>query len=643
MATETFEFSNGERYELDLANPEHRAWMESYAAKLNAEKPSLLEKAGGALKRGAVSAISGFGRAAADVPRAAALMTPGLSDEGAQKVYQYGDQVEEYWKKFGEDGVKSPVGKRAAETAGALFTAPVAATQGMLRQGLSAKQAVPELVKGVAALGAVGGAAGAGAQLAAPMGPIAEVAAGALTGGLTGFALGPKQTVAQADIRRELEGTSAADWAEAGRNIDLFQTAGPGGGAIPSATMAEAFPGNTRIAALANKTANTRGGEALAEAVKRRGEELGQLGPEFLRRIDENPVDIPWLANRLEDSATGAMENVEGLRSAAFGGRLDKRVLAPQMVESIETELRNKAKASQRKSAREAYELVLEQLRTPDGQPITSLQELSLAIKELKSNPPGIRAATGTVISKSDVAYAVKAAERALEQRSAAFKDANQDFRDFSRDVINPMNRGPIGAVRNKQPWVEDAAPGSTINRFFADQAPDTVSSAMKTVGDPFLTEGNAIPTEQLARALYQRQLQKGSTNPGEKLRGLPGSDSEKQMISILQAAGRNPEQTMQPLQAADLLQGFTQPRGDKHFPAMRSEQFFIRPFRTLDMALTGRLEERTARDTAQLLGGPPTRERLAELLAIAQFDPNLRALLVARGIIPQGEAVEEK
>lgn len=592
------------------------------------EKPSFLGELGAQAKKVGASLATGAGETVGGL-----LQLPGLLGDVLTKnkpkdggfvdrafsgggvmpdlgVQRLGKQTSEYWGGFEKQyGMEPGLPRSFVKGVGGAAVTPV---------GGGTKPLQTALVN----LGA-GGTGGVGADLGERLAPEGFKGLGALTGGLVGggipaFAFGPKQTVAQADIRRELEGMPESSWADAARNIDLFNSTGS-----QTATLAEAFPGKTRIAALAGKASTSKGGERLGHQLSMRDEDLQGLGDTFLDRISPE-VDANRVANAAGGAATSNLLFSKNQATNAVTNRLaGVNVPAPQVFQ-IYSDLRNVAATAERATIRDAYDEVASRLLNQQGQPITNLQELSYAIKDLKDGMKNPLAPVRGGSAAMD--QAIRATEAAMRR---SFPDYDQAMAGFASDQAarQVVKEGPIGSLADKNPLIAGQTPVSRLEGITKGNSPQTIRQTVSTLGSPAMTMGNPATPRDIARAIAQQKLSAGSTNPGQTVRGLQGSQQEAQFSALLDAAGLNPGQTMAPLRAADQLQNLGPAGVAQGFPEMRSGQALIRPFRTIDMMMTARTERETQAAIAEYLARP-TQEGLAQLREMAMFNPQIRRTL---------------
>lgn len=486
--------------------------------------------------------------------------------------------------------------------------------------------------------GGVGGVTGElGRSFGERVGPKGEIAGqvlgATLGGGLAGFAFGPKQSVAQSDIRRELAGLPDQPWQQARENVGLFQRAGS-----RTATLADAFPGKQRITALAGKAANMKGGEALAQRLAGREDDLQQLSEAFLRRVGPE-VDPNQVANSAGGAATDILLQSKRQATNAVTNQLAGVQVPVADVFDVYTNLQNVASTAERATIRDAYTEVASRLLNPQGQPITNLQELSFAIKDLKDGMKNPLAPVKGGAAAMD--QAISAVENAFRTRFPTYRTAMERF---ARDQAarGEVKQGPIGTLADRNPLTAGQTPVSRLEGMVTGNSPQTIKRTVSALGSPILTGGNPANPQSIASALLQQKLRKGSTNPGADVRGAQGSLEDRKLDALLEQAGLNVDEVTVPLRAADQLQNLGPAGAVGGFPEMRTGQAMIRPFRTLDMMMTGKTERDTQREISRLLADP-TPAGLAKLREIAMFDPDLRKRLsLISALRPMVAASEE-
>ncbi len=494
--------------------------------------------------------------------------------------------------------------------------------------------------------GAVAGATGTAASEAVNkflpagkhpvIGPTASTLAGLAAGGLAGFALGPRQSVAQRDIRLEAQHIPEADWAKAAANIHDFQGVG-----AKTATLADAFPGDNTLRPLARKAAGERGGETLRAKLSGREGELQELGQEYVNRIGPK-VDPAATANELADAANGFLTTSKGQVNEALRNRLAGQRLTPQQARELYNTLLKAGDAQENPSIAAGYREVAKSLLKTNGEVQRSVQELSLLIKQHKKtagNPLQLQGQT-PAIAAGWGKQAIRDAEEGLGELSPTFEQAMRDY-VAGRQRLSMEAEGPIGRLTDSNPNIAKATPISRLNAVVEGNSPTTVAGTARTLQNPSMTgsaemPGPTIDPRAIASALAQQRLAGGSTNPGNAVRGNQGSLHEQQLNALLDVGGANIAQVNQPLRVADQLQKLTPGSNIHEMPQMRSGQLLLRPFRTLDMLMTARTEKQIQEEISKLLINP-TQETLNELRAIAMFNPAIRKQLSAASALIGG------
>ena len=274
----------------------------------------------------------------------------------------------------------------------------------------------------------------------------------------------------------------------------------------------------------------------------------------------------------------------------------------------------------------------LARMRGQNGQLITDVQQLSLAIKALKERAknPNAQTSAGQAINSRDLSEAIRIAEEGLAQVSQPFREGMQEFRDYTNQVLRPQTKGPIGSLMDNNPVTAGQTPVSRLNGMVENNSPQTIRNTVRQLADPIMTGGQTVTPAEIARALYQQKLARGSQTPGKTVRGEPGSLNDEKLQTLIEASGGNPAQVTQPLRAADNLK-MDAAGSVNGLPEMLLRQAVFRPFRTLDMMMTGKTQADINHELARLLAGPVSREQIDALRRIAMFDPNVRRMLTAR------------
>lgn len=533
----------------------------------------------------------------------------------------YMDEVVAGAEKLGKkEGFQNPVGRAAAEALPGVFLTPGATAAAPLRS--AALAAVPAAV---------------GEKVGEQFGPLAGTGAAVLTGGVGGLVAGPRQSVARSDIRRELAGQPPEFFEAARRNASDAIGAGS-----TTATAGEMFPGKSGVLALTAKTAGQKGGELLRNQLGGREDDLAQLSQAFLRRLGPE-VDPAQVANQTAEAAGGVFQTAKGVRGEALGNRLKGKSVSPFDLAPIYNDLLAQAKNEVRPDASVAYQLVAKAMVGTDGKLITDLQQLSLAIKSLKTaaKNPNSPLFNGSTVSDIDLKKAIGKMESELGAAAPDFKEGMRDFGDYTQQVLDPMRKGPIGALMDRNPLTAGQTPIGRMEGLVGNNSTGTTQGVLRNLENPAMTGGPTVLPQQIARALYQQRLAKGSQAPGKTVRGEPGSIEDSRLQGLIQAGGGDAGFVTQPLRAADKLK-LDSAGSINGLPEMMARQAALRPFRTFDMMMTAKTQRDVNREIARLLGGPLRPEQIDELQRIAMFNPEVRRMLTLRAagqpIIQPGE-----
>lgn len=597
-------------------------------AKQEWEKPNsaledLVQYGPGFLKQTGKTAVNAVGEMAAQIPRLMAI-GPGSMETLMKSlglpipgIGQTADRASQVLEKGVEAAIPRPTNLTPAEQKWDI------AARGMATGAITGPMA-PGVAALAGGMGALGGDAGGRMAEKSGLPPIlGEVAGALLAGGGTGFALGPKQTPAQQDVRRALDGTTPRDWAHAAQNVDDFNNVGS-----TTATVGEAFPQNSAVRDL---TIAARGGN-LSNTVKTRTQDraadLQGMGQKFLDRIGPE-VDANKISEGVVNAANATKRFSEEVRTKAFTQAIGDTQLKPTEVFTLYRQLIAEAKKLPNPTAREELASVAKQLLDEHNKnrPITDLATLSLRIKAMKETPAGATASTGRKIDSEGMRRAVDLVERRLEEVSPQFKTANDAYRLHSEGIVKVATSGALGRLQQNNPRIADDVTVGKLNDLFRSN-PQELGDTLHQLARAIPTKNQPVSPSAAVRAWGQNALDKGPTNPGAAIRGNSGSAAEERIAAALTAAGKDPQQTMLPLKVADELQGMLNPAGMKELPRMGPLQLLLRPFRTADMMLTRQGLQGIEKEIADLLGAKPSAESLKRLQEIAMFDPRVRTML---------------
>jgi hypothetical protein len=513
--------------------------------------------------------------------------------------------------------------KKIVETAGGVAALPV--------PGVSAGR------QGLAALAAGEGAAGGrkAAELIAPSSPgvadWAELIGSAAGGMFGGFALGPRQSIAKQDVRQVLQGQ---DFPAAQANADAARRSGS-----TTATAAEMFPVGSAPMRLAESARSATPVNPLAAATENRPGDIKALADTFLNRIGPE-VNPNTIATQAASSADSFFKNLKQNRGADTRAPMAGVDLPAAEVQGLSQGIGQLAGWQQRKPAQDAYTAVAEAISpnasqlNPHGVPITSLQELSFAVKDLKkaAKNPNSPVSTGQ-ISANDYRQAISQVEDYLYVRQPGYKEAMDNFGAHTEKLLKPAGQSPIGKLSNRNPILAGEQSVSKLEGLLRGNNAQMVEDTVSDLARPKLTGGNTTSPTDIARALAQTKLNAGPLDPGQAIRGTEGSGQQANFEALLRAGGNNVENTMEPLAVADRLQPFLKSASSNLQPKMSLFQM-IRPFRTIDMATSANRTNKANAEVARLLADNSP-EAIRRLQEISMFDPNIRRMLMLKSAIP--------
>jgi len=491
-------------------------------------------------------------------------------------------------------------------------------------------------------LAGLGGGMGAkaGGEYGKSINPALEEAGsflgGAVGGGIPAFALGPSLSSGQKRLSEATRELPPQTWEEAAKNVDSFSRVGS-----TTATLADAFPRNSSLMGVAEDVRGSKGGEGLVARTTGRDKDIQRIAEVALNKAHPQEVGVNDVTGRAVGSANKALENLKDLRGEAIGNRFAGVSIRPDKVKELETTLRNVGNGQEVPEAARAYHTVADRLLAKDGSVLTKLQDLSLQIKSLKSdmkNPNSPLGGSGEIM-KNHLRQAVADAEQGLGEIAPAFEPAMKDFGAYTQQVIEPARKGPIGRLSDRNPLTAGAEPVSKLNSLLNGNSPKEVQRTAQTLADSELTKGSPTSAGEIARALMQAKLEKGPTDPGKAIRGAEGSAQEGRLAALLAAGGKNPVEVLEPLQVTDKLQNFMGNPGHRgqEMPSMLSAA--AQPSWYAKMLANVFTGKGTTREIAEVLKDPANLPKLQEL---AQFDPNVRRMLIANSMtapqISQGD-----
>jgi hypothetical protein len=488
--------------------------------------------------------------------------------------------------------------------------------------------------------------------------PLAQALAGYVGGAGTGFLTGPKQRPSERDIRMELERKIPADWVQAANNVGTFNRAGS-----TTATLAEAFPGEkTGIRGLAARASGLDGGELLKEQLGNREGDLTRLGMQIPNAVGA-PVPLDAAVRNAAEAATNRIASVKRatlrpldmIRLDEQNGRLPQIPLnnAIQGAQTFEALAQQpgipRSNVDARTSLQEAFldpnaPVWPRMTHNPNNGhidivnqegPQQSLSSLLLNIAEHTPNPASAKAKASTTIPKTAINDARQLAFDTVNTLPAPHGPradaAGTAYLARKEAWLKPLEEGPMRQIAGAtNPDGSQLSP-ARMNAIMDDPTQGVTSGIMND-----LARGGAS-RNAIARALIDQKLVKGPVDYPEVLGGSAGSPQERQLFEMLNSAGADTHKIHDLMQTGRelTLRGTSSKQG---FPEMRSGQFLLRPFRTLDMLMTGQSEKATQQQIAELLA-PPTPEGLARLREIVKFDPTVRRNLSLFGGVTGADA----
>lgn len=533
--------------------------------------------------------------------------------EGSEKpgpVQHVGKTVSDYWTGFdAESGMEAGFPKTFVKGVGGALATPFPG--------------------GVAANLLSGGVGAVGADFAAKAAPEgwkggAAFLGGALTGGLAGAATSSRLSLAQMDLNEALRGTSKNEFDAAGRLLADFQKSGS-----KTFTVGEAFPDNVALQSVLStaRNADTKGPNALRSRTAGRRDDLLALTNRTVAEIDPSLPDPGVVSSTVAKAADSRIADLRKARSSAYGSTIASAPdVDPRVLMVLENWLKQKAtdplvSIPQQK----IYAEFAKGLQRSDGALHTDLRTLVDIFKLAKDSPLTRGASTASKAEQELYDQVYDVADNFLKVVSPTYKKAEDAFIKTSADVIDPAEASALGKL---------ASPNYKPNR----PVPTGRLTAINEINDP--TELRRILGElqrgapntpniarQIASALAQRKTQGGAVNARTALAGEKISPQNRNFNELLSVAGVDQGQIGANMRTAEALQGNTGPVTLGGPPMPLFKQVLIRPFRTLDMAVTATGEATLQRQIAEVLARQDT-ATLEELRRIAMFNPDVRRAL---------------
>jgi len=230
-----------------------------------------------------------------------------------------------------------------------------------------------------------------------------------------------------------------------------------------------------------------------------------------------------------------------------------------------------------------------------------------------------------------------------LEAAPDHYPRAEQSFQRFSKNLVTPAEKGPLGIIAGNEARDNTTVPfsrlESVVNRQAPGEIPQTLASLAKGGGDPDLKS-------QIARVLLQQRIRPGKGDLSEGLMGgEPDSLAFRQTQALLNSVGGNTSAFREPVETAGLLSrinsaadrgGMTQRAKDAGTSAAT---LAFSPFQDAWVRAMLHARKVNYQAVAHLLANP-TQENLALLRQLAQSDPALRLRLgLGGGVLGAGNS----
>lgn len=266
--------------------------------------------------------------------------------------------------------------------------------------------------------------------------------------------------------------------------------------------------------------------------------------------------------------------------------------------------------------------------------PLTAPQDLSLAVKGFKENPPTLSASTGTKISSHAARAATQAAEGQLGRIIPGYDAAMQNYAARMESEVTPLEQGVIGKLAGKRPFEPDPMTPGALGQIISKQSPQAIEETLRQLSQAGGPPAPGGINQQIARALVQEKLAKSPMSPGRTVYGAPESLESQRIDALLRAGGANPERVRQPLEAADLIPQFTKQPSITEYATLSPRtginlRSIIRP--DVFKRMAGRAEYYRQIESLMPTATPQEFQQLQQL---SMFDPNIRKLLSAQGAL---------
>lgn len=503
------------------------------------------------------------------------------------------------------------------------------------------------VIGGVSGLGAEAGAQASGDEDAFLPRLLGGLAGGGL-GSLVSGRLGPSPRV-QELARESLDGITPKQIDEA---RSFMQAAGLEGVRLDAAQALEgvgASPAGLRV--LRDTLANVKEGDQTLKLLRGQPAALQERGATWLATNPGNVYAPEQAANNLSEAATGVIESAKQARTAAVKQHFDA---AGPLGKAFRTEFLNDLSDSLQQPgltehSATAIKTAIQRVRKlpATGTAADMADDYNEIIRSLRGPYKGNPQTPLDGRSRGQIGPVAQKLSDRLRTASPEITTGMTRYAQISRDVVDPLKQGPVGALATKRGYLADTqTPVAKMNALFASgrdpntshsplletarklnkQDPDAFRDAAKTYYSGKISKsfdadiGGAKPTnkdaaERIYRELFANQTQytgmkdavtaaaeSAGVRPAEALRGLDN------FAKIVKAARSQPDQ----------LGGMTKQQiiemAEKHHGANFVRILGFLPFERMARNLESATMSKTLREMDKLITTPEGLKILAEL-----------------------------
>lgn len=262
--------------------------------------------------------------------------------------------------------------------------------------------------------------------------------------------------------------------------------------------------------------------------------------------------------------------------------------------------------------------------------PLTKPQDLALAVKAFKDNPPTTAASSGKNISDHQRRNAIGLAEDEFRTAIPGYGPAMDRYGSRMRAEVDSLEAGPLGKLAGKRQFDPDPVNPGALGQIVSKQSPQAIGETLD-----LLNRTDSGVAQQIARALLQEKVTKAPLAPGRVLRGTEGSLEDQRFGALVKGGGADPNRVAAPLSAADkipeMLKGGDARSGAREYLGVGASGLTLRGILTPDIfrRMAGKREYYEAIRGLMKTASP---EELQQLNRLAIFDPSIKALIAAQG-----------